>query len=98
MGSFQIGKCAGSTPDYMVFVYDKSKDEIMIAWECCSQADQNTMYNDLVADVASEPGASNDIKIYKGKMHGDEIQLLGDETDCIVCKELRKNGQYACAH
>lgn len=98
MSSFQIGRCAGSTPDYMVFVYDKSKEEIMIAWECCNEADQTTMCDDLVADVLNESDASNDIKIYKGKMLGDEIHMLGDETDCSVCKELRKNGQYACAH
>jgi hypothetical protein len=95
MSSFEVGKRSGSSPDYMLFVYDKIKDEIMVALECSSEDDRETMYAELVSDVLNTFDPSDEVRVYKGHMSGDTINLFGYEDECTECQKVRS---CECVH
>ena len=90
---FTIGKCPGSTPDLMVFIYNKIEKTVMIAWEHPNIASRDKMYN----EICSEDYDHSEVKVYKGMMRNGEIILQGDATDCTVCKKMRRR-RNRCVH
>lgn len=60
--SINYGTCPGSSPKYMIFLYDTIEEKVLICWECVNARKQNKKFRELQAI----PGKPLNVMIMKG--------------------------------